>query len=608
MSIFAGLNTAVTGLNAAQVGVNTTSHNISNAENKNYTRQRVAQETNAPAAIGNSLMGMGTSIASITRVHSEFVYTRYQQSSERVAYSSTLEQNLEEIASFFPDMEGVGIKNDLETYYRSWSSLAQDPSSVAQKEILSASAENLVVGIKGAYQKIDTLHNHLNGELQTSIDEVNRIIKDIARINTDLTRMEADGSVANDLRDKRDGLETTLSRLVGAEFVHGNISESGDDPSSIEAEGIYSVIIGGVALVSGSTYHELTLDNAKSKDAFYTIKYKNRDGSFVDMSQVIDKGKVGAILDLRGDRFDENSDPANGLIPDFKERLNMFARGIIEHTNSIYAESASKYLKSNPLGDVKATDNVIEKFGTYEGSFNIVIYDRDGNEVGKRVINIEPETTFNSQYDEQSLMAQLQRVYDDNGDNSLLNDFASQFDVSVSNDKLIIKQKNEELGYTFGIEDNGTNFAGSLGLRRFFDGTDASNISLAVDVKQNPHNITPNKTPADGDNGVADSMIRLQSENWKFNSDRFGVVEDTIMGIYNDLTLDVSSKTEAINLRKETIDVQFTAIEDQLQKISKVSIDTELVNLMKYQTAYSASGKVITTLDRMIDTLLGMKQ
>ncbi len=608
MSIFAGLNTAVTGLNSAQVGVNTTSHNISNAENKNYTRQRVAQETNQPAKIGNSLMGTGTSVASITRVHSEFVYTRYQQSSERAAYSGTLEQNLEEVSSFFPDMEGVGIKNDMEAYFRSWSSLAQDPSSVAQKEILAASADNLVVGVNGAYQKLDQLHNHLNDELKANIDEVNRIIKDIANITGDIIRMEGDGSTANDLRDKRDGLETTLSRLIGAEFVHGNISESGDTPSTIEAQGIYSAMIGGVALVSGSTYHELTLDNSDSKDAFYTIKYRNQDKTFVDMSQVIDKGQVGAILELRGDRFDENKNPVNGLIPDFKERLDMFARGLIQHTNSIYAESASPSMKSNSLGDIKASDNLIEKLGVNEGSFNIVIYDKDGKEVGKRIINIEPDTTFNAPLDEQSLIKQLQRVYDDNGDNSLLNDFASQFNVYTSNDKLVIEQKNTALGYTFGVEDNGTNFAGSIGLNRFFDGTGAGNITVNRDALNNPHKIRSHKAPVDGDNGVADGMVRLQSEQWRFNSDRFGDVNDTIMGVYNELSVDISSKTEAINLRKETIDVQFNAIEDQLQKISKVSIDTELVNLMKYQTAYSASGKVITTLDRMIDTLLGMKQ
>ena len=607
-SIFAGLNTAVTGLNTAQKGVNTTSHNISNAENKDYTRQRVSQEANRPISVGNSLVGTGTDITSISRVHNEFVYTRYQQSSERSSYVDTLSTNLEEISSFFPDMEGVGIKNDLQNYYRSWNSLAQDPSSVAQKHVLSASAENLTVGIRTSFEKLDQIQNDLNGEIGTSIDETNRVIKDIVSLTQNIFTSEANGSSANDLRDKRDALETTLSRLVGATFVHGNISDSGSTPSIIEANSIYSVLVGGVAIVSGTTYHELTVDNSKSKDGFNSILYKNRDGSSIDMGKLIDKGKVGAMLELRGDRFDENGDPENGLIPDYKERLDVFAKGLIQHTNSIYAESASTKMKSNPLNDIKNSANVVEKLKVNEGSFNIVIYDKAGEEVGKRVINIEASTTFNGDVDDNSLMKQFQKVYDDNQDNSLLNDFASQFKVSVSNDKLVINQKNPELGYTFGIEDNGTNFAGALGLNRFFDGTDSSNISVNRDLMKRPQEIISFKALSDGNNGVANGMSRLETENWKFRSSKFGDMEDTILGVYTNFVVDIAIKTESINLRQETIEVQFNSIEAQLHTISKVAIDDELVNLMKYQTAYAATGKVITTLDRMIDTLLGLKQ
>lgn len=607
-SIFSGLNTGVSGLNTAQVGVNTTSNNISNAENENYTRQRVTQKALQPSSIGNAVVGSGTAVASITRVHSEFVYTRYQQSSERVSYADTLETNLKEIANFFPDMDGVGIKNDLESYFNAWSSLAQDPSSVAQKSVLSSNTENLVIGIKTSYQKLDQLHNDINSEIGANIEEVNRAIKDIASITKDILSSESNGIIANDLRDKRDSLETKLSKLVGAEFVHGYESDTGLDPSTIEAQGLYTAMIGGVAVVSGGTSHTLTLDNKGSKDGYYTIQYKNSDGSSIDMSKLISKGKVGALLELRGDRFDSGGELSNGLIPDFKDRLNTLANGLIEYTNSIYAQSASDYMRSNSLGNVKTSDNVIEKLGASAGSFNIVIYDKNGDEVGKRVVSIDENTTFDASSDSKSLMKQLSNVYDDNSDGSLLNDFASQFKVSVSNDRLIIEQKNKELGYTFGIEDNETNFAGAIGLNKFFEGDNASNIALNRDFSSKPHNIASFKAPVDGDNGVADAMVSLQTENWKFSSERYGDFNDTIMGVYNDLTVDISSKTEAIISRKETISVQFSAIETQLNALSKVSIDNELVNLMKYQTAYSASGKVISTIDKMIDTLLGLKQ
>jgi flagellar hook-associated protein 1 FlgK len=599
LGTFSTINSAYSGLSTAQRGVDTTSHNISNAENKDYTRQRVTQETLPATSIGGNVVGTGSAISSVERVHNEFIFTRYQQSSERMSFSSTLEQNLTEVASFFPDMDGVGIKNDLEHYYRSWSSLASDPTNVALKEVLASSAENLALGIRTSYEKLDKVQDDLNSEIEANIKEVNLALKDIASLNSSIFAKEADGSVANDLRDKRDALETKLSKLIGAEFVHGNISDSGSDPSRVEAEGIYSVIVGGVGLVSGTTYTELALDPRQSNDNYSTINFKNKDGSLIDLTSLITKGSVGAMLELRGSKF-EDGDPINGIIPEFKDKLNTFASGLIQHTNSIYAESASSSMSSNSLNNVVPSDNVIEKLGVNAGSFNIVVYNDDGDEVGKRTIYIESDTSFSD--GENSLMSQLQREYDDNGDGSLSNDFGSLFSVSSGGDKLSIFQK-DGVNFSFGFEDNGTNFAGAIGMNRFFDGVDSSDIDLNRGIKRRPDDIMTHKAPVEGDNGVANGMTRLETEKWQF-----GDQNETILSAYNLLAVDIASKTEQVQLRKETIQVQFNAIETQLNNISKVSVDNELVNLMKYQTAYAASGKVITTLDRMIDTLLGIKQ
>jgi len=601
-SIFSGLNTAISGLATAQTAVSTTSHNISNAENSNFTRQRVNFETNKTVAIGNTTVGTGANVQSITRIHNEFIYTRYQQSSERVAYSTALESNLKEIASYFPDLEGVGLKNDLDNYFRSWANLSTDPSSVAQKSVLVSSAQNLVNNIRTSYDKVTNIQASLNSEIGTSIDEVNKIIKDIAKLTGEISATETNGNNANDLRDHRDSLETTLTKLTGAEFVHGNESDTGGVVSLAEAQGLYSVIIGGVAVVSGNNYHPLKLDNKNSADGSYSIKYQNKDGSFIDMSQIINKGKIGALLELRGNKFDENGTIVNGLIPDFKDNLNSFVNGVIVHTNSIYSESASNYMRSNPLKEAVNSDNAIEKLGVLAGNFNIIVYDKNGTETSKRVVSINENSTFGE------IMDQLQKSYDDNGDGSLLNDFASQFKVYTSNDRLIIEAKNPDLAYKFGIEDNETQFAGQIGLNRFFDGTDASNISINKELVQKPHRISAHKEPLDGNNGIADSMFKLQTENLNFYSDTRGNYKDTVFGVYNDFVTDIAGKSEAISSRKETIEVQYKSIEEQLNNISKVSIDSELASLMKYQTAYSASGKVVSTIDKMIDSLLGLKQ
>ncbi len=39
-----------------------------------------------------------------------------------------------------------------------------------------------------------------------------------------------------------------------------------------------------------------------------------------------------------------------------------------------------------------------------------------------------------------------------------------------------------------------------------------------------------------------------------------------------------------------------------------VNLDEELANLMKFQTSYQASAKIISTIDQMLNTLLTIKQ
>jgi flagellar hook-associated protein 1 FlgK len=602
MGLLGGLNTARDSLATAQIGVSTTSHNISNAENENYTRQRVVQSTTTPSPLGNGdLVGTGSQVSEISRVHDEYVFTRYQASSERLTYSDTLKQNLKEISGYFPDMDGVGLKNDIENYFSSWSSLAQQPDSLSQKTVLIADAQNLAKNIQNTFDKVDKIQNDINSDIKSSIDEVNSVIKQIASMNKEIVRAEAGGATANDYRDQRDALETQLSKLVGAEFVHGNISaNSRISMDSKEAQGIYTVMVDGVSIVSGTTYHELTVSNKKDKNGYYHIDFKKSDGTTEPMDNRIQNGKVGALLALRGNGFDAEGGLTNGIIPELKDNLNSFAKGLIQHTNSIYAQGASSSMVSDKT-DLRSGSLLTDSGDIKEGSFNIVMYDRDGKEVGKRVINIDGATTLDS--GENSLMAQLQREYDDNGDNSLFNDFASQFDANFSGGVLSINSAKDGNGYTFGIEDNGTNFAGAMGMQRFFSGEDATDISVSSSISRDHTTLKGYKAPFEGDNGVADSMMSLQTEKWDF-----GGREESVKGFYDFVATDLAITTENVNIRNESISVQFNTIKVEMDSISKVNIDEELVSLMKYQTAYSASGKVISTIDQMINTLLGIKQ
>jgi flagellar hook-associated protein 1 FlgK len=55
-----------------------------------------------------------------------------------------------------------------------------------------------------------------------------------------------------------------------------------------------------------------------------------------------------------------------------------------------------------------------------------------------------------------------------------------------------------------------------------------------------------------------------------------------------------------------------TALSDNLLErvtaVTGVNMDEEMANLIKFQHAYTAAAKLITTADQMLQTLLGLKQ
>jgi flagellar hook-associated protein 1 FlgK len=49
-------------------------------------------------------------------------------------------------------------------------------------------------------------------------------------------------------------------------------------------------------------------------------------------------------------------------------------------------------------------------------------------------------------------------------------------------------------------------------------------------------------------------------------------------------------------------------IQNKQSSVSGVSIDEEMTELMKFQRAYEASAKLITTVDDLLDTVINMKR
>ncbi|MBI3414283.1 MAG: flagellar hook-associated protein FlgK [Verrucomicrobia bacterium] len=152
------------------------------------------------------------------------------------------------------------------------------------------------------------------------------------------------------------------------------------------------------------------------------------------------------------------------------------------------------------------------------------------------------------------------------------------------------------------IHQGGFSLTGSTGAN-FFVGTDAGSIQVNNALVVDPSLIQASGTTGVvGDNTVALKLAQLaDASQAALNNQTFSQsYQKTVAAMGEDLARansDVGSQQAVQSLLLR-----------QRDSLSGVSLDDEMTDLMKYQKAFAASAKLITTIDQMLDTVLMMKQ
>jgi flagellar hook-associated protein 1 FlgK len=603
-TIFGSLQTGYTGLQVNQQMVDTTSHNLANSNNDHYTRQRVVASAMEPLAATGLEIGQGSQYTRIVRVHDEFKYDRYKSAGMDKEQASLMKDTLEEVSKLFPELQDVGIRNDLDSYFDAWNSLTTNPTSTAEKVAVVEAAKQLAYSISTTRENLFGVQVKLNDQLDGYVSEINNITESLAHLTAKINVADAqDTATAADLRDQRDELEIALNKLVNMDSHKGTVeSDSRVDGYLFESGEQYNLNISGFSVVEASQSHELTANSKDNEFGFYDINYVRKDWQEFSMSTEITGGKVGAILDLRGRTMNQDGTFDDGIIQGYIDDLDTFARGLMEATNSLYAAAPQERMESQQLSfksdrSLLANQDVNVNYGT----FNINVYDADGTKVSTK------EITFDENSSMASIVKDINANTDDNGDNSPTNDFDDEFSAKFINGYFIIDAKNPSKNYTISIEDNGTNFAGALGLSRLFEGHSAQDIKVASEIDINPSSLKASTAAKEGGNEMANAMMQLQYDDVTFRHPHKAEESMSLSEYFRQLTSKVNLDGEMANTNYDTKETLYVNVKQEYAAVSQVSVDEELTNLMRFQTGYQANAKVVTTIDKMMDTLLGLK-
>ncbi|WP_019635616.1 flagellar hook-associated protein FlgK [Paenibacillus fonticola] len=158
-----------------------------------------------------------------------------------------------------------------------------------------------------------------------------------------------------------------------------------------------------------------------------------------------------------------------------------------------------------------------------------------------------------------------------------------------------------QLGFTL----NGTTDRGLP----FFEGTNAGNIRLNTLIANDPKLIaTSLRTEASGTGQVVvkgnNTLALVFSSLNEFKFTAQDGSQSTLNSQYSAMVGQLGIQAQEANRQAENSSILITQVDTQRQSVSGVSLDEEMSNMIKFQHAYSAAARFMTTFDQLLDKLI----
>jgi flagellar hook-associated protein 1 FlgK len=288
---------------ANQKASTVTSHNIANVNTPGYTRQKMILEANPPYVANRLKIGMGVKAETVIQYTDQFINRNIHQKTSLLKEYETKASILSQMEAIFNETKEQGLVQAMNEFWNAWQDLASNPGGFSERTALLTKGEILARRFQSMSESLHQLEKEMNTNIKLSVQEVNRLVKQIAELNEKIVYAESNQSTANDLRDRRSSHIAALSELVGHVYLtdqHGALTVMGEN---------------GMILVDGKYHWELSLDG----NAIYWSGIAN------DISPHLRNGKIGAWLDLRDE-----------IVPEYIANLDELAGTLMREVNNLH--------------------------------------------------------------------------------------------------------------------------------------------------------------------------------------------------------------------------------------------------------------------------------
>jgi len=644
------LSIGKSGLLAAQTGLATTGHNITNANVLGYNRQVVVQGTTQPIQTGEGFIGTGTEVAQIKRVYDDFLNRQLLGAQTNQAQFDTYLNQVSQIDNLLADTT-VGLGPALQGFFSGVQNANSNPQSTAARQAMLSAAESLASRFNGLSSRMKELNEGVNSGVTASVNEINSFARRIAELNNTIAGLSVDPSaLPSDLMDQRDALIAEMNKQVQVTVRPAE-------------NNMLNVSFGtGQPLVIGNRSQELATAPSTFDPERIVVGYRTQGGTFSQLpDSVLTGGQLGGLIDFRNSGLDVANANLGKIAAGLADAFNDQHKLGIDLDGNLggnFFKDIHAYVgydtRNSPSSTVKIDAVVVDaaKLTTsdydinYNGTNFVVTRASDG---ATTTISPYPQTqpqvidgvafsitgaaggpdhflvrpTYNAAQDfgvelkdrnKIALGAPVSTsVPAANTGTAKISAGAVNANYLLPGNQLAApvtltynSATNQLTGFPTAVDVtvNGTTTSYPAGTPvPYTSGAKMSFQGIEIDITGNPANndkftISPGSGVGDARNGVL--LAGLQTKN---------ILDDghaTFQASYAQMVNFVGNKTREVQIAGAAADTTVQQAQAARDSVSGVNLDEEASNLLRYQQAYQASGKVIQVASELFDTLLSL--
>ncbi len=570
--LFNTLSISKRGINVTQAGLNATSHNISNAQRSDYTRQRIRVEASKPLTVTGTVgqIGTGAQVAMIERVRDTFLDYQIRNENSSLADANVRQNVLSEIEKLVNESGDKGLSKMFDKFFDSWQELAKNPSDINARNVVLQQASSMTKEINRIYSKLQYAKGDINDTIKNSVVETNSILDEINALNQKIQEVSLAGNQPNDLLDKRDALLDQLSgklgisvdntknngiNLQGKDITIGNLVSSKNGEGDVRLTYIEDIKAEGDKFPKDVTITYYKNNDSSKPENRVTLTIKNMDQESLND---LEKNRI-VLSNKDGNFLDKSGNPITG-----------------DEVESKFFASAT--ISSGELGGLQKSHVEIDTFVTQLNQLTkSLVYSVNAIHSGQSDAEKDNLPFF---------------VSSAGGSEDTIDASNITINQKLMDDPLKLKvSKNDHMfddGTQNGIDGkgNGDRALAIAGIRdKLFN---ISDIGKTINSRKDFFD--PNKGGSEfKDNGLD---IKDSSRGVKIEAQ------------YKNMVTTVGIRVQEVSRETDNFDDLVYNLEMSRMSVSGVSLDEEMSNLITFQHAYNASAKVISTVDRLLDVVI----